>query len=75
MSSLIKVSDFKELIFEYEKENLTIEELLEALEKRFLEKIKVRGREHWGELEAECNDSDMSPFQWLELYYHPPIRK
>ena len=75
MARLIKVSDIRELIYEYDKEDVTIGKMAEILEERFLERMQARGHESWGELEAEWNDSEMTPFQWLELYYHPPIRK
>lgn len=52
MSKLIKVSDIRELIYEYEKEDITIGRIAEILEERFLERMSARGKESWGELES-----------------------
>lgn len=86
MSKLIKVSDIRELIHEYEKDEMTIGRMAEILEERSLERMQARGKESWGELESEYSSDEYpafggpftnarTPWQWLELYYHPPIRK
>lgn len=66
----IKAGDLKELIIQYENEDITLLKFAEELTK-----LAARGNESWGELEAEWNESELTVFQWLELYYHPPTRK
>lgn len=86
MPRLIKVSDLKELINQFDNEEISLGKMAEVLEEKALERMSARGQETWGELESEYSSDEYpvfggpftnarTPWQWLETYYHPPIRK